>query len=217
MGVFAEDMVRSVDCVLLAAGSSERMGRPKLLMSLGPTTIFETSLANHAASSVRSVLAVVPGWVAEFAEMAARLETERVRFLFVERPCEISESLRAGWEWVCANRAPDGIMISLADKPLLTAQTIDGVVGAYAAGGCDACVPTYRGSWGHPVILDSSLGGEILNLHGDRGARAVLEAHRDRLREVPVASDEIVFDVDEEPHLAELRARLASRGPVANG
>jgi molybdenum cofactor cytidylyltransferase len=210
--------MRSVDCVLLAAGSSERMGKPKLLIPLGRGTIFEASLANYAASRLLgSVLAVVPGWIGEFDEIAERLETERTMFIKMDKPCAMSDSLRAGWDRLVRGSRPDGIMISLADKPLVTARTIDAVAQAYREGGCDVCVPSFRGAWGHPVIVDRSLGGEIRDLRGDRGAMAVLEAHRDRLREVPVESDEILFDVDGEGDLADLEARLAAKGLSSDG
>ena len=210
--------MKPVDCVLLAAGSSQRMGKPKLLIHIRGRTIMETSVANHAASSLlRFVLVVVPGWIEEFGEIATRLQTERVRFLAMEKPCAISESLQAGWDRLVSNSHPDGIMISLADKPLVTAPTIDAVVQAYDEIDCDACVPIYRGSWGHPVIVSPALGGEIGRLRGDRGALAVLQAHRERLREVPVDSDEIVFDVDGRRDIAELESRLASRGIPGNG
>lgn len=189
-----------------------RMGRPKLLIPLGSGTVFEATLACHLASRVRSICAVVPGWVPGFANVAERHECERVKFLRIDKPAPMSESLKSGWGWVTANLKPDAVMISLADKPLVSAETIDMIIANYTASGREICVPVYRGTWGHPVIMSSSLGREVMALEGDRGAGEILAARRDRLAEVPVATDTVVFDVDASDDVRALRARLGASG-----
>lgn len=137
---------------------------------------------------------------------------ERVKFLKMEKPVPMSESLKAGWTWVVTNLKPDGVMISLADKPLVAAETIDIIIDAYGASDREICVPTYRGTRGHPVIISSSLGAEVMALEGDRGAGQVLAARRDRITEVAVASDSVVFDVDSSDDVEALKARLGAIG-----
>lgn len=202
----------AIDCVLLGAGASTRMGEPKLLVSLGEKTVFETALANHLASSIRLVCAVVAGWLPGFAPIVRKNRDERVRFLGMMEPCPMSQSLKSGWSWVESNWKPDAVMISLGDKPLVTSETIDLLIGSYISGGRGILVPTYHGTWGHPVIVSSSLGEEIMHLDGDRGALEVLTAHRDLICEVPVDSDEVVFDVDSSEDIVLLKKRLGLNG-----
>jgi len=203
--------VKTVDCVLLAAGTSSRMGEPKLLLPLGGSTIFEAVLANHLASSLGLVCAVVPAWVPGFAQRAGE-GGGRAVLLEMDAPCPMSQSLKSGWAWVCERRDPGGVMISLADKPLVSAATIDALVAAYRGTWRPICVPTYRGAWGHPVILNPALGPEVMALAGDRGAIEILERHRGEIEEVPVESDEVIFDVDSAEDLAALTARWQARG-----
>jgi molybdenum cofactor cytidylyltransferase len=200
----------AIDCVLLAAGDSTRMGRPKLLLPLGDRTIFETVLDAYGASSVRKVCAVVPGWLEGFARIAGERACERLEFVARQRG-PMSESLKSGWAWVARGR-PEAVAIGLADKPLVRTETIDSVLESYRAGGRRICVSTYRGVWGHPVVLDSSLGDEVMRLEGDSGAREVLRAHRDEVLEVPAAGDEVTFDVDTAEDVLRLRARLGLNG-----
>ncbi|MFZ1947734.1 MAG: nucleotidyltransferase family protein [bacterium] len=202
----------AIDCVLLAAGDSTRMGGgPKLLLSLGGRTIFERALEAYAASSVGAVCAVVPGWIEGFARIAAERAGERVAFVPRQRG-PMSESLKSGWAWVMSRGHPEAVLIGLADKPLVRTETIDLVLGSYRAGGRKICVPTYRGAWGHPVVLESSLEDEVMRLEGDSGARELLLAHRDEVLEVPVAGDEVTFDVDTAEDVERLRARLRLNG-----
>jgi len=200
--------LKTVDCILLGAGRSARMGSPKLLAPLGDRTLFETVLTSYTASSLRSVCAVVAGWLPGFAAIAARYENERVHFLQIARPCVMSESLKTGWTWVQEHQRPDGVMISLADKAAVGTETIDLMVRSYSAGDHAICVPVHAGRWGHPVVISSSLGEEILRIEGDRGAVEVLAAHRSEVREIPVETDEVLFDIDSAADLAALKARL---------
>jgi molybdenum cofactor cytidylyltransferase len=204
--------VRTVDCILLGAGASERLGRPKLLLPLGEKTVFEVVLAAHLASTVGRVCAVVPGWLAGFRETALGRDGGRLKLVEMDCPSPMSRSLQAGWRWVAEAWQPDGIMISLADKPLVTARTIDRVVAAFAEGRREIVVPVYEGWRGHPVVVSSRLGAEIMALGGDRGAADVLAADPGRVEEVPVETDGILIDMDTAEDVVEIRKRLGLNG-----
>jgi molybdenum cofactor cytidylyltransferase len=201
-------MSKEVDCLLLAAGGSTRMGRPKLLMTVGAKTVLEIVLHEHLASSVGRICVTVPGGVGGFDAVAAAYGDERVAFLRVAGPSEMSESLKQGWGWLQAHGRPDGIMISLGDKPLVRSQTIDLVVGAFAGSRKLICVPVHAGRRGHPVILDSAFDVEIGRTTGDRGALEILARHPDEIEEVTIATDEILIDIDRLEDIETVRSRL---------
>lgn len=184
------------------------MGRPKLLMAVGGKPVLEIVLREHLASSVRRICVTVAGGVEGFDAIAARYGDERVGFLKIAGPCPMSESLRQGWGWLKANGRPDGVMISLGDKPLVSSQTIDLVVGAFAASDKRICVPVHAGRWGHPVILDSAFDTEIGRITGDRGALEILRRHPDEIEEVSIATDEILIDVDRLEDVEKIQSRL---------
>lgn len=198
----------NIDCVLLAGGSSKRMGEPKMLLSLDGTTLFEYVIDRHLGSSLRRVCAVVPGWLAEFNDLIERSGSERLAFVRLPRECGMSESLKTGWNHVIKTWRPDAVMISLADKPLVTPGIIDSVIGGFEHSRCRICVPVFDGRPGHPVILRADLDGEVRRLEGDRGARSLIEANRDDVCEWPVDSNAILVDVDTHDDLEELKTRL---------
>jgi molybdenum cofactor cytidylyltransferase len=202
----------SVEAILLAAGASERMGRNKLLMPIDCRTIFEISLDHHLGSSLSGVCAVVPGWIDAFKEVIGRAARPRVTFLEIERPCEMSESLKAGWVWLMKHTASRGIMVSLADKPLVGPRTIDLLIEAYLASDKAFCVPTHRGRRGHPVIIGRELDGDVMRLEGDRGARDLLAATPGGVLEVEVEGDEVLIDLDRVEDFELVRSRLGSHG-----
>jgi molybdenum cofactor cytidylyltransferase len=197
-----------IDCLLLAGGSSARMGKPKLLLDLGGRTLFEHVLGVHRASSARRICAVVPGWIEGFGEIAAARASRRVSFAVLAGECEMSESLKTGWRRLMDTGMPDGVMISLADKPLVTTDVIDRVIERFKDSECDICLPVFRGERGHPVILRGTLHEDVMNLEGDRGARAVVDGHTGCVEEVAVDSDCILVDVDTPGDLEKVRRRL---------
>lgn len=199
----------NIDCLLLAGGSSQRMGEPKMLIPLDGGNLFDHVLAEHLRSSLRRVCAVIPGWLDGFGPCVERWAGGRVEFVILERECDMSDSLKAGWSHIAHKRRPDGVMISLADKPLVTSDIIDSMIEAYVRSGCQICVPVFGNDWGHPVIVSTDLEREVYELRGDCGARSIIEARQESVCEVPVHSDAILVDVDTHEDLEELKKRLA--------
>ena len=201
-----------MDCLLLAGGSSSRMGEPKLLLEVGGRTLFEHVLRAHLESSLRNICAVVPGWLDGFGGVMERMLGSRVDFVSLAGEGDMSTSLREGWRHATAAWGPDALMISLADKPLVTPGLIDELIGVYAASGSRICVPVFEGERGHPVILSAEFEKDICGLRGDRGARDIIEGHGEDVVEVQVDSDAVLLDVDTPGDLLELKRRLDQVG-----
>ena len=188
------------------------MGEPKLLKTAGGKTIFEITLDHHLASSLPRVCAVVPGWLDDFGPLIAHCASGRVSFVMMDKPCEMASSLKAGWEYLRCEGAFDGIMVSLADQPLVTAGTIDGLIRSFSLSARPICVPVFSGRRGHPVIIGRDLDREVLSLEGDEGARSLLRKHEDDIEEVPLDSDEVLRDFDTPEDLAGILTRLSGNG-----
>jgi molybdenum cofactor cytidylyltransferase len=199
----------NIDCLLLAGGSSQRMGEPKMLLPLNGGSLFEHVLAQHLGSCLRQICAVIPGWVDGFGPYVERWASDRLEFVSLNLECVMSDSLKTGWRHLTERWRPDAVMISLADKPLVTSDIIDSVIDAYTRSGRKICVPVFGGDWGHPVVMSAALESEVYDLRGDCGARSIIEAQRDRVCEVIVHSDAVLVDVDTHGDFEELKERLA--------
>ena len=116
----------------------------------------------------------------------------------------LAASLKAGIRAVPEDAESAAVL--LGDMPQITALHIDRLLDAFAGGGNPPIiVPTREGRRGNPVIWPRSLFAEMLQLEGDAGAKRLLTAHKDRVREVEMDTDAIFADVDTPEALAALR------------
>ncbi|MCQ0988301.1 NTP transferase domain-containing protein [Jiella marina] len=173
-----------VDIVVLAAGRSSRMGGPnKLLATFEGVPLIrrsvETALAARNAETVR----VVVGHMKD--EIVAALEGLAVEI--VENPLfadGLSTSLKAGF---AASEQADGVLVMLADQPLLTPQDLDRLIAAFTGEGRGAIVAAAdRGKRRNPVILSTGFAPAIHALVGDVGAARIIAAHPDALTEIDI-------------------------------
>jgi molybdenum cofactor cytidylyltransferase len=194
-----------VAAVLLAAGGSRRLGRPKQLVKLAGKSLVRRA-AEAALAAGCAPLFVVLGACAD--EVAAELAGLDARTVANAGHAEgIASSIRAGIAAAgSATPACDGALLLVVDQPRVDAILLARVLEAFRQGGArDPVACTYAGSVGVPALFPRSLFPELAALRGDRGARSVLEARRDAVREVPFAEGGVDIDTPED------LARLAPR------
>lgn len=176
--------------ILLAAGRSSRLGRPKQLLPLGGKPLLQHVVDAANASSLDEVVAVL-GEHAE--EIARAIEPGRARVVVNERYAEgQSTSLHRGLE---ALGDASGALFILGDQPGITASLIDVIVDGFRETGALIVAPRYTDGTGNPVLFARELWPELLAITGDVGARDVLRAHRADVVDVPVATPRL-SDVD---------------------
>ena len=95
----------------------------------------------------------------------------------------------------CHAEAAGGYVIALADMPFIQPATIAAVAAALAAGARIAA-PRYREQRGHPVGFAADLREELERLHGDEGARSILQRHRQEIHLLEVDDAGILADID---------------------
>lgn len=202
--------MKRVAGVLLAAGGSTRMGRNKLLRQINGRSILEISIGNHLGSRLCYLCVVVPGWDENFNHSIESIAHEKLVFEKLLKPGLMSDSLKAGWRSILGKIKCSGIMISLADQPLINANIIDRMIEEYSCIDVPACVAMHKGQWGHPVVIDVSLDSQVMSLSGDKGAKQILEGLP--IKQVDFEDDSVVFDVDSEDDFDEVLRRLGRVG-----
>jgi molybdenum cofactor cytidylyltransferase len=178
--------------ILLAAGASLRMGRPKLALPVGSGTLLGAACAPFLASSLERVVVVLGKDAEEIALRAALPPDPRLGLVVNEAWADgMASSLRRG---VGACGDCEAVLLMPADLLGASVDLVDSVAAA-ARSGAPLVVPVHDGRTGHPVAFGRALFGELAALRGDVGAREVVRRHFARVARV---AGERLHDIDSE-------------------
>jgi len=178
--------------VVLAAGESRRMGRPKQLLPWGEHTVLETVIAAALAVPVAEV-AVVLGAGADSVRAGTRCEDERVRWVVNDGfLAGMLTSVQAGVAALSGDC--DGFLLFLGDQPLVGPDVTLRLASAYGRG--SILLPVHDGRRGHPPLYCLSYREELLSLGPELGLRELNRRHPEAVREVAVSSPSIHIDLD---------------------
>ncbi len=197
---------RPVAGIILAGGSSSRLGRPKQLLPLAGRPLLAHTLDNAARSRLDE-LVVVLGHEAEAIRDQVDFAAARARVVVNDRYREgQSTSLHAGLAALSSETA--AALFLLGDQPLIGPAIIDAIIDAYARTGGPIVMPAYDGQRGNPVLFDRALWSELEQIVGDQGARGVVRAHPREVVEVPMSGAHATQDIDTAEDYERLRAHL---------
>ena len=165
-------------CVILAAGASTRLGRPKQLLDLGGMPVIRRVCEASLRAAVDDVV-VVLGHDAEAVRDALPDAGPRLRALRNERYREgQSTSLVAGIR--AMHPEAGAALVLLGDQPEIRVDAIDAVLARWRSDGGDLVQAAYSGTAAHPMLFDRSMWPELEAATGDEGARGILAQHRDQ-------------------------------------
>jgi molybdenum cofactor cytidylyltransferase len=194
----------STAAVLLAAGSSKRLGRPKQLEPWGDTNLLGHVMRRTEQFGVDEVW-VVLGY--EWEKIAA--ETDLGEAGVIENPEweeGIASSLRVGLDALNRLSRCDRALVVIGDQPEISPQVVELLLASHAKAGKPVTIPKYRYSWGNPVVIDRSLWPRVMSLEGDDGAKLLWQAHPQWVNEVWFP-DGPPRDVDTEDDIVDLKPR----------
>jgi molybdenum cofactor cytidylyltransferase len=201
-----------VRAVVLAAGASSRMGRPKAGLSITDRgdTFLSRILRTLGAAGVPSIV-VVTGAAPGAVRAAAGRVRSNVRFVHNERWAtgQLS-SLLTGLE-PRDGESVEAALIALVDAPLASVDTVAKVLRAWRRTRAAIVRPANGSVHGHPVIFDRALFDELRAADPHAGAKAVVREREREILNVPVDDPGAFIDIDNEEEyraaLHELRRR----------
>jgi len=180
--------------VVLAAGGSTRMGRPKPLLHYRGRSLLHRAVAAATNGGCAPVI-VVLGAAAE--TLRPELAGLSVEVTINERWKDgLAGSIRTGIEALQSRRPDvDAVLLMPCDLPHLSARLVRELLGAAAdQGPCPIVACEYAGTIGVPALFHRRWFDELCRLRGDRGAKSLLLAHPEALVRVPWT--EGALDVD---------------------
>tara|TARA_B110000444_G_scaffold259326_1_gene302712 strand:+ start:1488 stop:2111 length:624 start_codon:yes stop_codon:yes gene_type:complete len=189
--------------VVLAAGSSRRMGnKNKLLEKIKSKTMIRTVVSTLSQSSIDKILVV-----AGFQSDRLKIELEDMNIEVVQNDLfelGLSSSLKVGLFALPSNI--DVAAIILGDMPFLKITEIHNLIAACTAGDeRTIVVPSVEGLSGNPVLWPRYYWPEIIALEGDQGAQSLIAKYSDYVVTVAVGDVGCFVDIDTPKELVQYR------------
>jgi molybdenum cofactor cytidylyltransferase len=169
--------------VVLAAGMSTRMGRPKLLLPLGGTVVLQHVLDAAAAAPLDEIVVVLGPQTADVADEVRLPEAGRL-VMNAQAAEGQSTSLRCGLE--AAVPESEAAVVLLGDQPEVRADAVAAVVAAFRDTPAAVVQAAYSGVPAHPTVLAREVWPEVVAGGRDEGARAWIRRHPGARRLVEV-------------------------------
>jgi molybdenum cofactor cytidylyltransferase len=181
-----------INAIVLAAGESRRMGKPKPLLRCGDTTFLERIISVLCASDVDRTTVVLG---AQAAAIRASTDLSAVEVVVNEdyRQGQLS-SLIAGLRSVPAEA--DAILLCLVDNPFVTAETVNRVIGAFRETQSPVMIPVFDKQRGHPALFARAVFDDLIDAPPEKGARHVVHSHEDKVLEIHVPDSTILVRID---------------------
>jgi molybdenum cofactor cytidylyltransferase len=181
-----------ITAIILAAGQSKRMGRPKMILPWGETTVLGQVIATFKAAGVEDILVVIGG----DGELLEASLDDSVRTVFNPDYAngEMLSSIQAG----LAELKPEveAALIGLGDQPQVRERSVQSVLEEYTQSKASLIVPSFQMRRGHPWLVARQHWEEIQSMHFPESPRAFLNRHTNDNCYVEVDDSGILKDLD---------------------
>lgn len=182
--------------IVLAAGMSTRLGRPKHLITLDGKTLLARVVAAALESELAEVILVLGHEAGRvLAALGSPRCQERLRTVVNERYEDgMAGSLHAGL--LPVKEQYPAVMFLLGDQPLIDAGIINLLLRRFWSSNKDICVPVQGERRGNPVCFSHRFYEQILGIQGDKGAREIIGSHPRDVLLVEIDSPSLFLDID---------------------
>ncbi len=186
---------KKISIILLAAGSSSRMGQNKLLLKKGNETLLERTVRSALSSSANDVVIVFGANSKENKSFIGQFPLKIAMNENWEKG--IGSSIKCGLQKALAeNPDSDAVIISVCDQPFLSSEIFDNLISKYLETGKPIVASDYSDSMGVPVLYDKSMFDELLEIPDEHGAKKhiLVNAEKENLATVPFQKGAIDID-----------------------
>lgn len=193
--------MKGVPAVIMAAGSSSRLGQPKQLLMVDGEPLLQRAIRVACEAGAGPVF-IVLGANRELIENSVDFSV--VKIIVNDHWDEgLASSIRAGIEVVRSAADALGVLLMTCDQPRVTAQHLWRMIDAFSHTGDATVASVYAGTRGIPAIFPRSAFDDLCALHGDKGARGLLANSPWPVTEIPLEGGEV--DIDRPEDLERLR------------
>ncbi len=205
---------QKVAVIVLAAGLSRRMGRPKMVLPWGKTVVIAQVVHVMLMAGVFEIV-VVTGGARESTEAA--LKDLPVRLVFNPRyeTDEMIYSLQTGLG--ALTRAAQATLVALGDQPRIELSVVRAILTAFQETDAQLVVPSYQMRRGHPWLVARPLWPALLSLQPPETIRTFFQQERRSIHFVSVETDSVVQDLDTPEDYEQQRPDISPMGSADAG
>jgi molybdenum cofactor cytidylyltransferase len=180
--------------VILAAGESSRMGRPKALLPIDGETFIERIVGVLRKTKIGRVFVILGHNAAELSRRIEHLPIE----ILINPNYKLGQlsSLQVAVRRIEQDADCEGMLVHLVDHPYIDARLVDTMIDRFYESNKFIVVPRHGSKRGHPVIFSRRLYGELLKAPLDQGAKVVVNAHQADTLEIDTEDIGITIDID---------------------
>lgn len=181
-----------ISAIILAAGESKRMGKPKMLLPWGKSTVLQTVITTFKSAGIEDILVVTGG----AHEQVKALIGDSASIAFNEnyKNDDMLSSIQIGLGAV--DDAAQAALICLGDQPQAEERSVRRVCDAYQKDKSKIVVPSYQMRRGHPWLVARPLWEDLLAMKPLQTPRDFLQQHASDIQYVLADSASILADLD---------------------
>jgi len=186
-------LLNSYGIILLAAGQSARLGKPKQLLNYKGKTLLELSLQVAIETQLQPIVTVLGANADLLKKSIDHLNTKVV--INQQWSEGMASSIRCGMEeLVRINPTIAGIIIMVCDQPYVTAKLLTDLIEKHEHSSKPIIASSYKNNIGTPALFDKTIFALLLSLKGDSGAKKIMKSNPDWVETVNFLFGEIDID-----------------------
>ena len=182
-----------ITAIILAAGESKRMGRPKMLLPWGKTTVLGQVIVVLKNAGIEDIL-VVCGGDREGVEATAKAHQVGRIFNPDYANGEMLRSLQIALAALDAKTS--AALVCLGDQPQIQEKSVHAVLQEYARSSASLIVPSYQRRRGHPWLATRALWDELLSMKPPQSPRDFSNVHAAEIKYIDVETPSVIEDLD---------------------
>lgn len=183
--------------IILAAGASSRMGRPKQLLVYQQQSLLRRAV-KAAAAVPNTCVVVVLG--AHQSAIALELANESIKVVYnADWQQGMASSVSVGIKYLITEQpAVQNALLMLCDQPFVDTALLQNLINTQQTSGRPIVASAYQNTLGAPVLFDQYYFAELMALQGQEGAKTMLNKYKSEVISIPFEQGAIDIDTPED-------------------
>ncbi|MCK0178648.1 nucleotidyltransferase family protein [Flavobacteriaceae bacterium S0862] len=193
---------KNIVTLIMAAGNSSRMGEAKQLLPWKEATLIEDVITKLLHLNTFKAIVVLG---ANEDKIVPKIASYPIEIIYnIEWEKGLGNSIAFGIYHIKKNYDVDGVLVTLADQPLIEATYLKVMIDLFETDKNQIIATKYQnGKLGVPALFDKSYLLELSNIDGDKGAKSILEKYTNSV--ITTQIDTNVFDIDTDEDYKKLK------------